>query len=249
VHHGRVTHIWASPVSIDTGDLAALAGSPEVAEYRPLVQAVAGEKTIVRVDRLDPSKNVLRGFQAFDLLLMRRPDLIGRVKFLAFLVPSRTGIAEYDDYARSVFGLIDRINARYGTATWKPIEVFYEQNRAQALAGLEIYDVLLVNPVADGMNLVSKEGPVLNLRNGVVCLSKTTGSYGQLAPSVLAFDPLDVRETASALEKALETAPEARQEMAEKTRIAINHHQLSDWLRHLLQDIELAAWKGSCLEA
>jgi len=239
----RETHIWSNPISTDVDELASLSDSPEVAASRPLIGAEAGEMTIVRVDRLDPSKNVLRGFQALDLLLRRRPDLRGRLKFLAFLVPSREGIEEYEDYARAVFRLIKSINGRHGTQDWKPISVYYEQNRAQAIAGLELYDVLLVNSVADGMNLVSKEGPIVNRRNGVLCLSMTAGSFEQLGASAVGLDPLSVDDTARAIEQALDLRPEARSELSSATNSAIQSHQLSDWLRHLMQDLELAAWK------
>jgi trehalose 6-phosphate synthase len=242
-YRGRSVHVWSNPIAVDPIELASLWESPAVASVRSDLARLAGEQTIVRVDRLDPSKNVLRGFQAYDLLLRKRPDLQGRVKFLAFLVPSRSGIPEYDSYVRAVFNLIDSINRRYGTEVWTPITVFHEQNRPQAIAGLGLYDVLLVNSVADGMNLVSKEGPLLNERDGVLCLSTNAGSYEQLRHGVIAVNPLDVRQTAQALETALELRPEVRSTMAAMTRAAVESHQLSDWLRHLLQDIELAAWR------
>ena len=243
-YEGRNIHVWSNPISIDLAELDALSESREVEQSRPAIAALASEKTIVRVDRLDPSKNVLRGFEAFDLLLRRRLDLQEHVKFLAFLVPSREGIPEYDRYAERVFALVDSINRRFGTPKWSPITVFHEQNRPQAMAGLALYDVLLVNSVADGMNLVSKEGPMVNERDGVVCLSRTAGSYEQLRNSVVTVDPLDVQKTSRALEMALELPPQVRKTMAAMNRSAIESHQLTDWLRHLLQDIELTAWRG-----
>jgi trehalose 6-phosphate synthase len=242
-YEGRSVHVWSNPISVDPLELASLSASPDVARSRSTLSKLAGEQTIVRVDRLDPSKNILRGFQAYELLLKKRPDLRERVRFLAFLVPSRTGIPEYEGYARDVFSLIDSINHRFGTVDWTPITVFYEQNRSQAIAGLGLYDVLLVNSVADGMNLVSKEGPLVNEKEGVLCLSANAGSFEQLRHGVIAVDPLDVGKTAEALETALELSPEVRSTMAAMTRSAMESHQLTDWLRHLLHDLELAAWK------
>jgi trehalose 6-phosphate synthase len=242
-YRGRSVHVWSNPISVDPWELSSLTASEEVERLRTALAKVAAEKVIVRVDRLDPSKNILRGFRAFELLLSRRPDLYGRVKFLAFLVPSRSGIPEYDSHARAVFSLIELINLRYGTPDWTPITVFHEHNRPQAIAGLGLYDVLLVNSVADGMNLVSKEGPLVNKKDGVVCLSTGAGSYEQLRAGVIGVDPLDVRQTAQALEVALELGPEVRGSMATMTKSAIEGHQLSDWLRHLMQDLELAAWR------
>jgi trehalose 6-phosphate synthase len=242
---GHSFHVWSNPISVDSVELDSLRASPEVARSRSAISQLAGQQTIVRVDRLDPSKNVLRGFQAYELLLSKRPDLHRRVKFLAFLVPSRRGIREYDNYVRGVFSLIDSINARYGSGEWTPITVFHEQNRPQAIAGLGLYDVLLVNSVADGMNLVSKEGPLVNERDGVLCLSTSAGSYEQLRHGVIAVNALDVQETAQALETALDLRPEVRSTMAAMTRSAIESHQLTDWLRHLMQDLELEAWRKS----
>jgi trehalose 6-phosphate synthase len=240
---GRDIHVWSNPISVDPLELSSLGGSPELAQLRASLRAPFGVQTIVRVDRLDPAKNVLRGFQAFELLLEKRPDLHRRVRFNAFLVPSRSGIPEYDSYVRDVFRLVELINSRYGAPDWTPITVFHEQNRAQALAGLSLYDVLLVNSIADGMNLVSKEGPLLNEKDGVICLSTAAGSFEQLHHGVIAVDPLDVRKTAQALEVALELRPEVRSTMASMTRSAIESHQLTDWLRHLIQDLDFAAWK------
>jgi trehalose 6-phosphate synthase len=240
----HTTHLWFNPISVDPVELLEVCRSEECLIARASIEAAAGEKTIVRVDRLDPSKNILRGFQAFDHLLQRRPDLRGRVNFLAFLVPSRQGIPEYDEYARAVFRLVDSINQQFGTAAWTPVTVFHEQNRPQAIAGLTRYDVLLVNSIADGMNLVSKEGPLLNERNGVLCLSTTAGSFAELKGSSLRLNPLSVTETTAALEAALDLSPESRMAMAKMSREAVHSHQLADWMRHLLHDVELMAWRS-----
>ena len=136
--------------------------------------------TIVRVDRLDPSKNVADGFEAYDLLLRRHPELRSKVRFLAFLIPSRDSIPEYCQYKERVLALAESINHRYGTPEWQPVTVFLENNRTRALAGLTLHDVLLVNSLADGLNLVSKEGSLLNERDGVLALSDMAGSYQEL---------------------------------------------------------------------
>src|SRR5439155_11179731 len=141
------------------------------------LKPLRGEQTIVRVDRLEPSKNIVRGFQAFDGLLTRYPELTGRVKFWAFLVPSRTEMKIYKDYTKEVFALVDQINERHGSDAWRPIEVFYENDYTQALAAMTLYDVLLVNPIMDGMNLVAKEGPAVNQRDGVLILSEGAGAH------------------------------------------------------------------------
>ncbi|GAJ05951.1 unnamed protein product, partial [marine sediment metagenome] len=127
------------------------------------------------MDRAEPSKNIIRGFRAFDRLLEQYPQFQGKVKFIAFLVPTRTHLRPYQRYTEEVTQLIEAINKKYGTEEWHPIDFFYENNYIQAIAGMRLYDVLLVNAVIDGMNLVAKEGPTVNNRNGVLILSETIG--------------------------------------------------------------------------
>jgi trehalose 6-phosphate synthase len=237
---GQTTFVWSNPVSLDSSELTDLRRQPALEQYRKALAAPEGVKTIVRVDRLDPSKNVADGFEAYDLLLQRNPRLRGRVRFLAFLVPSRGGIEEYAGYKRRVFGLIDAINRKYGTPDWTPISVFHEHNRVQALAGLTLYDVLLVNSVADGMNLVAKEGPVLNEVDGVLALSVTAGAHEELRFGALPVNPFDIVDTAETLERALTMGCKERQQRAAALREAIAAHQTSDWLKHQLRDLSIS---------
>ena len=239
---GGRTYVWSNPISVDVAELEAQRALPLLAEYRGALAAAEDVQTIVRVDRLDPSKNVAAGFEAFDLLLDRNPRLRGRVRFLAYLIPSRMEIAEYEDYAARVFALIEAINEKYGSPDWTPITVFHENNRLQAFAGLAEYDVLLVNSLADGMNLVSKEGPVLNERDGVLALSVTAGSYDELRHGAIALDPADIASTAAALATAIAMAPAERRQRAAALREAIAGHQLSDWLRQQLKDLSIATY-------
>ncbi len=235
---GHTATAWANPISVDIEELQATARSTKVRSHLPALGA-GKEKLIVRVDRLDPSKNVLGGFQAYERLLERSPKLHGKVRFLAFMVPSRDAIEEYGDYASATFDLIERINSRFGDQNWQPITVFYEQNRSQALAGLMSYDVLLVNSLADGMNLISKEGPVINQRDGAIVLSETAGSFEQLRPGVVGVDPFDIDAVADGLEQALALDATEREEKADVVRRAIESHQLQDWLRIQLKDLAI----------
>jgi trehalose 6-phosphate synthase len=237
---GQTTFVWSNPVSLDVSELTALRASPLLEHYSDSLRAPAGVQTIVRVDRLDPSKNVADGFEAFDLLLERNPHLRGKVRFLAFLIPSRANIPEYADYTRRVFDLVDSINRKYGTAEWTPIKVFYEHNRIQALAALTMYDVLLVNSIADGMNLVAKEGSILNECNGVLALSVTAGAHEELRYGAVDVNPFDIVDTAAALEQALTLSPAEREQRAAILRDAVMVHQTSDWLRQQLKDLSIS---------
>ena len=238
---GQRTFVWSNPVSLDAREIETLRSSSSFEQYRSQFQAPDGMKTIVRVDRLDPSKNVADGYEAFDLLLQRNPRLHGKVRFLSFLVPSRDTIPEYVSYCRRVFDLVDAINNKYGTEDWTPITVFHEHNRMQALAALSLYDVLLVNSVADGLNLVSKEGPLLNDRNGVLALSTTAGSYEELACGAVPVNPFDIVDTADALDAALLMDEKERAQRQEALRQAILSHQTSDWLKQQLRDLDISA--------
>ncbi|MGD0765114.1 MAG: trehalose-6-phosphate synthase [Dehalococcoidia bacterium] len=236
-YRGRSARVSANPISVDPFGLRRLLASPEVGAYRQAIRNGGGMKTIVRVDRLDPSKNEVGGFQAFDLLLTQHPEWIERVRLLAFLVPSRSGIPEYRHYKDEVFALIDSINGRYATAHWRPITVFYEENRPQAFAALADYDTLLVNSLADGMNLVAKEGPVLNQRDGVVVLSTKAGAFRELKDAALPIEPEDIEGTAAALQRALLMSPEERRKRAQMLRRTVARHDISRWLEVQMADL------------
>ena len=238
---GQTAFVWSNPVSLDCRELETLRGTSMLEQHRQAFAAPSGVKTIVRVDRLDPSKNIADGYEAFDLLLQRNPKLHGKVRFLSFLVPTRDSVPEYATYKQRVFELVDAINQKYGTPDWTPITVFYEHNRLQALAALTLYDVLLVNSVADGLNLVSKEGPLLNERDGVLALSTTAGAYEELMCGAMPVNPFDIVDTADALEQALGMCAKDRAQRQAAMREAITGHQTSDWLRQQLRDLDISA--------
>ncbi len=235
--HGHRTRVRAYPISVDPAALRRLTAHPETVAHKKRLLPLLGERTIVRVDRMDPSKNIALGFRAFGLLLERRPDLVGKIRFLAFLVPSRETIPEYARYAQEVWTEEQRVNARFAREDWRPIEVFYEDDRLQAIAGMALADVLLVNPVADGMNLVAKEGPLVSERNSVLVLSKSCGAYRQLAPGVLSVEPTDLAATASALERALEMPSAERRRRIAILRALLDAEDLAWWVRSQLMDL------------
>ena len=235
---GRTTRAWADGISVDPEELAAEAASPDFARYRYLLRAQPGQQTIVRVDRLDPTKNVVTGFQAFEHLLEKYPDMRGHVTFMAFLVPSKSAIDSYKRYQDEAIEYAEKINKRFGTLHWKPIQLSYENNRTRALAAMSMYDVLLVNPLADGMNLVAKEGPMLNDHGGVLVLSREAGAYAELASGCIGIEPTSYENTAAALYWALTMPPAERREMNARLRQIIRKHDLRAWLEELLADIE-----------
>jgi trehalose 6-phosphate synthase len=238
----RLTRVRTYPVSVDPERLRAQTLTLDFARYRRQLSKLAGKHTIVRVDRLDPSKNILGGFDAFELLLRRHPELAGEVKLLAFLVPSRGCVAKFRKHADMVWERIADINARFETGGWRPIESFAESNYVQALAGMSLYDVLLVNSLADGMNLVSKEGPLVNERDGVVVLSSEVGSHRELAEGALSVVPDDIEGTAEALWHALTMPDDEKQIRARRLRRVIEKNDLRTWLQRQSDDLsELAS--------
>lgn len=234
----RRTRVWADAISVDPDELDTLSASPEFSRYRYLLRPAPGVKTILRVDRLDLSKNIVRGFQAYQLLLRDHPDLRERVYFLALLVPSRGDIESYREYQDEALALAESINREFGNLHWKPIRVILENNRMQALAAMSLYDVLLVNPVADGMNLVAKEGPTVNTHDGALVLSRQAGAYEELGEASLAIDPHDIRGTSEALFQALTMPTTQRQEWSRRLKAVIRGHDLRDWFRALMDDID-----------
>ncbi len=210
---GRGTQAtFVSPLSSDPATLAASAADPKVSERLAALEELIGSdrQVIVRVDRMELSKNLLRGFRAFDELLEVEPERRGRVVFMALTYPTRQNLADYLAYQNEVETVVERINQRWGTPGWTPIVLDVEDDYPRSLAALSRYDVLLVNPVRDGLNLVAKEGPLLNRRDGVVVLSREAGAFEELAASTVEVNPFDVSGTARALARSLDMAPEER---------------------------------------
>jgi len=243
-YRGHTTAICNYPISVDAPGLLEFAQSPEVKRYADQLRTRLREQTIVRVDRSEPSKNVVRGLRAFELLLERYPEYRGKITLLQFLVPSRSELGVYQTYTDEVFEAVDSINDEYGDADWQPVHVFYENNYAQAIAGMSLYDVLFVNPVIDGMNLVSKEGPLVNEHDGVLVLSELAGSYEQLSEYALGVAPTDLEGSVRALRQALTMPPDERRLRAAALKRLVQEEDICFWLERQCRDL-LAVTKGA----
>jgi trehalose 6-phosphate synthase len=237
-YRNHATHVRDFPISIDVRALRQLAESREVAEYRSEIEDITGDRQlIVRIERSEPSKNIVRGFQAFDEMLELYPEHRGRVKFLAILVPSRLGVDEYQNYLDEIMAAAGRVNAKYGSSEWEPVRLLVGEDYPRAVAALQVYDVLLINAIADGMNLVAKEGPIVNQRDGVLILSERTGARQQLESGAIIISPCDVYATAQALHQALTMSPTMRLERANRLRWLIEHADITDWLCSQLESV------------
>jgi trehalose 6-phosphate synthase len=238
---GRETQIRAYPISIDVDEVQRIATSPRAQEYRQRLRSPKEQHTIIRVDRAEPSKNIVRGFNAYSLLLEEYPDLRGSVRFLAFLVPSRTHIRQYQRYMEEIKQVVSQINHRFGTEEWQPIQVYFENNYIQAIAAMQLYDVLLVNSVIDGMNLVAKEGPVVNIKNGVLVLSESAGAHERLQVGCLSVAPADIEGTKRALYEALTMSEEERTSRSQRMVQTIEQEDITHWLHRQLHDVAALA--------
>lgn len=243
-YRGHTTTICNYPISVDAPGLLELAQTTEVRRYVDQLRARLRGQAIVRVDRSEPSKNVIRGLRTFELLLERYPEYRDNVTLFQFLVPSRSELGVYQTYTDEVFEAIDSINDEYGDGDWRPIQVFYENNYAQAIAGMCLYDVLFVNPVIDGMNLVSKEGPLVNERDGVLVLSELAGSHEQLSDYALGVTPTDLEGMVRALHQALTMPPDERRLRASALKRLVQEEDICFWLERQLRDL-LAVSRGA----
>jgi trehalose 6-phosphate synthase len=238
---GRRASVSAHPISVDVAEFEELAQSDAVlAAERDLVER-RPEHLILRVDRTDPSKNIVRGFRAFELYLDAHPESHMRVGMLALLDPSRQDIPEYSEYLGAIQREARRVNDRFQQNGWTPIEVVIEDNFPAAIAAYKQFDVLFVNAIFDGLNLVSKEAPLVNDRDGVVLLSENAGAYEELGPWVVRINPFDVAGQADALDRALTMGADERRERLTGIRAHVREHDVGAWIEAQLADLDRCA--------
>jgi len=235
--------VWVRwyPVSIRPETLRRSTRSEEVARESRELQARRPECLLLRVDRLDPSKNVVRGFQAFDLFLERHPEFHRRVTFLALLQPSRQDVRQYADYRDATLRVVERLNERHGDGDWTPVDLRLQDNFPATLAAYGDYDALLVNPVFDGMNLVAKEGCAVNRRDGVLILSENAGAFAELGAFALPVSPFDLNGQAEAIHAALTMPADERRFRAARLRDVVDHNDVERWIGAQLADV--ARWE------
>jgi len=242
VHHdGREIWIRAYPLPIDAEATEKVGSSPRTLELEAELERRRREHLILRVDRADLSKNVLRGFTAFDLFLDQHPEFLERVSFIAQLMPSRTDVPEYAEYLEKIEALVAVVNLRHGTPDWMPIQLKLRDDLEEAMASYRQYDVLLVNAMFDGMNLVAKEGPLVNQRDGVSILSENTGAHEELGEFALSVNPFNIQELADAIHSALTMEPERRKERIDGLKAIVTERDPGDWVDDQLADIRSKA--------
>jgi trehalose 6-phosphate synthase len=225
------------PISIDVEQVKELAEESETQlEKSQLISFVGDLDLILRVDRIEPSKNNLRGLQAYRSLLEKYPEHRGKVQMLALLVPSRMKVGVYQDYLRDIMAEAGLINAQFSDSFWEPVRIVLGDNYRRAIAAMQIYDLLLVNPIADGMNLVAKEGVVVNQKDGVLLLSEYAGAFYELGEHALTVSPFDVFGTAEMMHKALTMSASKRKKRADSLREIVTEADVRDWFNAQVED-------------
>jgi trehalose 6-phosphate synthase len=228
---------FVAPLAPDASRLAEQVSTPGVAQARDRLESlVGGRSSIVKVDRVELSKNLLRAIWAFDELLSSRPRLRGGVVMLVLAYSSRQELPEYLAYRTEVELAAARVNETWAKGDWTPVVLEVADDKDRSLAALELYDVLLINPLRDGMNLVAKEGPIVNRTDGAMALSTEAGAYDELAGPAIGLNPFDLTATAEAMGRGVEMSPEERGLRAAELKILATKRRPSDWL-----DDQLAA--------
>jgi len=237
----REVWVRSYPLPIDQQAIQGLAGSDAVREQEQELLRRRREHLVLRVDRADLSKNVLRGFSAFDMFLEQHPEFREKVTFIAQLMPSRTDVPEYAEYLERIEALVAVVNHRHGTPDWMPINLKLRDDLEEAVASYKHYDVLLVNAMFDGMNLVAKEGPMVNERAGVSILSENTGAHEELGEYALSVNPFDIQELADSIHAALTMDGDERERRLTGLKEIVTARDPGDWIDEQLSDIRKKA--------
>jgi len=233
----REVWVRAYPLPIDHEATRRVSRRARVGEFEQELLRRRRDFLILRVDRADLSKNVLRGFSAFDLFLEQHPEFSERVTFVAQLMPSRTDVPQYAEYLEAIEALVAVVNHRHGTPDWMPIQLKLRDDLEEAMAAYKHYDVLLVNAMFDGMNLVAKEGPIVNERDGVSILSENTGAHEELGEYALSVNPFDIQELADSIHAALAMPAEEKRRRADGLTEIVTSRDPGDWIDEQLSDI------------
>ncbi len=238
VFRNREVAVRAYPISIDSDELLAHKERQSVTAWQTKFEEERGDcQLIVRIDRAELSKNLVRGFAAFRLLLQEHPEYLGKVKFLAFAYPTRQEVPDYARYRAQIETVAKDINDEFGSADWSPIELEIEDDFDRSVAAMTTYDVMLTNPIFDGMNLVAKEAAILNERDGVIVLSENAGAYEELRDGVLGVNPFDIKETMDRLHQALVMTPLEREARAARVKEIVLRNDSHKWLTHQVADL------------
>jgi len=235
----NVTHVKSYPISVDSKGIKKLAASKDVLEKEKIVKNIKGDKFLFyRTDRADLSKNILRGFKAFDMFLEKHPEYIEKVVFLTTGKPTRQQIKEYKNYLNDVHRIIKKLNHKYAKNNWKPVECLFKADYNLVVAAFKNYDCIIVNPISDGMNIVPKEAAVVNEKNGILILSETAGCFDEIKEETIPVNPYDISETAEAYYKAITMGENDRKKRLINLNRIVANRNIYDWISNQFRDIK-----------
>jgi len=241
---GRTVRARWYPISIDPDAIEQRAASDEVRAAGEDLEARRRDHLILRVDRADLSKNIVRGFKAYDVLLDDHPELAERVTFLALIQPSREDVEEYRQYVERIRRVVADVNLKHGTADWQPIDLRLQDDMDTALAAYKLFDILLVNAIFDGMNLVAKEAVIVNRTDGVLALSENTGAHEEMGAFALTVHPFDIQQQADALWEGLTMDRAERRERSRACADIVRSNDIDKWLAEQLDDVRRLRRQG-----
>lgn len=228
---GLTPTTFVSPLASDPDDLRSAAASDACEVALAALDGLVGDRAVIgRVDRIELSKNLLRGFLAYGDLLDRYPQHRERVVFIAGAYPSREGVPGYAEYRQAIEDAVAKINERFGTPSWTPVVLDVEDDFPRSIALMRRADVLLVNPIRDGLNLVASEGPLVSDRDAVLALSPEAGAWERFHPAALRVPPFDIAGTAEVLHTALTMPADERAHRAATLRGLAEGRSPRDWL-------------------
>ena len=237
-HDGRSTRVGVHPLGVDGDELRTRATAPDVETRLPAVRELVGDRQLLlRIDRTELSKNIVRGLEAYRELLRRWPEHRGRVVHLAFAYPSRHDLPEYREYTGAVQRVAREVNEEFATPGWLPVHLEVKDDYPRSLAAMRLADVLVVNPLRDGMNLVAKEAPVLSERGVGLVLSREAGAADDLGGDSLLVNPYDISQTAEALHTALVMDRTERRLRSDRLAEAATAFPPSRWLAEQLASL------------
>jgi trehalose 6-phosphate synthase len=237
--NGQKTLVKSYPISIDVSNIKKMAKQKDVHEFEKVVKEIKNDNFLIyRTDRADITKNIIRGLLGYELFLNNHPEYLGKIKFLITGSSTRENLVDYQNYRNTIEEIIERINWKYSNNDWKPVVEIFNPPYAFIIAAFKNYDCLMVNSICDGMNVVSKEGPILNEENGSLILSEKAGSYNELEGNVLEIDPFSIQETADAIYFAVKMDNETRKRNIMGLKKTINKNTLSNWIFNQINDIK-----------
>ncbi len=240
VHYNdREIFVRNYPISVDVEKLNRLVKSDEVLKYDRYVKKIKGNNFLIyRTERTDPSKNIIRGFKAYDLFFQKHPEFKGKVTFFITGVSTRENVREYKDYKTKLNNIIHKINGKYSRNGWKPIVTHFDAEYPLVIAAFKNYDCLLVNSIHDGMNLVPKEGSTVNENNGILIISETTGAYDELKEYSININAMDISETAEAIYNAITMKQDERKKRLKGLKKVIHNYDVYKWMEEQFNNIQ-----------